>query len=265
MSFFNSNYFHNKNIMIDNKIVAYIISQEGKDDNINDIKSTLKDIQVNVVDIEVPKELDYPRTLTKDDMKEIYKFIWCLNDSRKTHSKKHVLLIKSDSIPKIKKNEFKEMMNELIKNNFDITYLTSWNNKQDYINPDKKILVKSDPTNSTQSLLINPKCRDKLLGLVSLGNSDKISDYNIRLSLFLNNLVSNNNLTALAIIPSAFDVKSESSHQNIVKKSCSACSLKPSTSQSYSSTNYTVLYIILGAFLALIITIVIILLVKKKK
>jgi hypothetical protein len=249
--------------MIDNKIIVYIITQEGKKtNNTNDIKNVFKDFQVNVVDIEIPKDLNYPSTLSKDDMKEIYRFIWCLNDSRKTHPKRHVLTIKDDSIPKISSKDVKELMSELIKNNFDLTYLSTWNNKQSY-NNDNKVLVKSDPSNSTQALLVNPKGRDKLLGLVSLSNTDKITDYNIRLPLFLNNLISNNNISALAVVPSPFEITNQDKVINkpvVMRKSCNTCS-----TTSNKQTDYTYLYIILGAFLALIITIVIILLIKKRK
>jgi hypothetical protein len=261
--------------MIENKIIVYIINQQDNindktNDKTNDIKNLFKDFQVNIVDIEIPKDLSYPTTLSKDDMKEIYRFIWCLNDSRKMYGKRHVLTIKNDSIPKISSTDMKELIDEILKNTYDLTYLSTWNNKDSYKN-DNKVLVKSNPSNSSQALLIHPKCRDKLLGLVSLSNSDKIKDYNVRLPLFLNNLISNNNISALAIVPSPFEIKRETKDNDkplLLKKSCNNKNNNNNNNNSKcvkQNKDYTYLYIILGAFLALIITIVIILLIKKRK
>ncbi len=238
---------------------AYIICKDKIDNKVQALKQLTGDanIPVNVVQIEVPKDISYPKSLNQDEMAEIYRFMWCLNEARKSHPTHHLLLLKGDSTSNVNSDELKEIVNQIESSKYDIAYLSKWGDACEKYDLEqaakvgKSLLLKSHSPNGTQALVVSPQCRDKLLGLVSLGNNQKIQDYTTGLSDFFNDLIASSNLEALAIVPNAFNASIDDLKSMQKLSECSS-----------GKDNGTV-YIIGASFIVLLIIFIIIICTRK--
>jgi hypothetical protein len=253
---FSSNYFEGKKIMT---TTAYIICKDEIDNKVQALKRLIGDanIPVNVVQIEVPKDISYPKSLDQNDMAEIYRFIWCLNEARKSHPTHHLIILKGDSTSNVNSDELKEIISQIESSKYDLAYLSKWGDACEKYDLEqaskigKSLLLKSHSPNGTQALVVSPQCRDKLLGLVSLDNNQKIQDYTTGLSDFFNDLIVSSNLEALAIIPNAFNSNFDDLKSGRKLNECS------------NDKGKGTLYMIIGSILVILIISVIIICMKK--
>jgi hypothetical protein len=205
-----------------NNVVAYIVCQKDSDSSSSKVLNLSNLLagavsKTHIVDIEIPSDISYPKSLTKEEMKEIYRFMWCLNNSSRSYPDHHTLIVKSDSTMMTNTDNLSDVLTKITEQEYDISYLSSWNENCDAIDFGGKIeagdnlIFKSVSPHGCQALMTSPDCRETLLDIIKDEKDVKTHDYNDDLSTFLNDLIVTKKINAIGVTPNVFipDVTTE--------------------------------------------------------
>jgi len=198
-----------------NNVVVYIVCKDEsaitspKVINLSNLMAGAV-VKTHIVAIDIPDDVSYPKSLTKSEMEEIYRFVWCLNDADASYPSYHTLIVKGDSTLMTNTENLYEILSKISEQDYDVAYLSSWNENCDAIDIGSKveagdnILFKSVSPHGCQALMVSPSCREKLLDIVRDEKETKTNDYNDDLSTFLNDLIITKKINAIGVTPNVF-------------------------------------------------------------
>lgn len=153
------------------RLNVYIITDGKNGKNVTRLTSLFRDGLYNVVETVVPPLQKSSKVADVDAVYEIYEVQWCLEESRKSHPNRPVLVMRDSCITHMGIEKLRELIIDIMNddNNYDIFYLSRWNDHcQKHIDfktyADNVDVARTYAANGTQAIYFSVKGRDIFAG-----------------------------------------------------------------------------------------------------
>lgn len=186
--------------------------------------------------------------LTLEQVMEIYQYQWCLNDAKLKYPEENVIVVKENSVSNVSPNTLAELISNINRREFQIAYLCKWQDRCDlYTNkttvPDSTtLIVKTESPFGIQALLFTPSGRDIV---INLKPTKSLSDT-------LNEIISENKISAITIVPNLLDFDITTATNNIDYLKVGECR-QPPMQQNGQGGSFPILWLLFSIILILIV------------